>query len=555
MKKLIVIFILYFSFIVKVDANSINSINMDIFIDNQGTANITEIWDMNLTKDTEGYKPYYNLGNSEIKKFMVTDENNNKYQFVNNWDIDGTLNDKSYKNGFNYIDNGIELCWGLSEYGHRTYTLKYQITNFVHQLTDSQMIYWTLIPYELSIELNQVNIVIRSDQKFSDSIDVWGYGNYGGTAYVSNGNIEMNSDGTLDSKEYMVILVKLPTGMFNTPEVSNYDFNYYYNMAQEGAEKYKEADHSFLDIIVHFIPYIIVLFIFKAIKTMSDNLMKRDSFRKKISKGKFPKDLPYYRDIPCNKNIYYAFFLATNYNLNEKKTDFFGAILLDWIRKDYIAVEKKMEKKLFGEKEETYIKLKKYALTNDDLESKIYNNMYPASKDGILEPKEFEKYCKDRYESLFDWFDRVIQEQRDECVAKNLLLKEKKYFTNYYETQDIYEDAKKLAGLKKFLEDFSQIEDKSAIQVHLWEYYLQYAQIFGIAKKVETEFKKLYPDMITDIKYDDIVFIYDFADVSMRSAASARSAASSYSGGGGGFSSGGGGGGSSGGGGGGGGTR
>lgn len=45
------------------------------------------------------------------------------------------------------------------------------------------------------------------------------------------------------------------------------------------------------------------------------------------------------------------------------------------------------------------------------------------------------------------------------------------------------EEAKKIAGVKKFLLEFSNIKDKSSIEVNLWEEYLMYAQIFGIAKR------------------------------------------------------------------------
>ena len=117
------------------------------------------------------------------------------------------------------------------------------------------------------------------------------------------------------------------------------------------------------------------------------------------------------------------------------------------------------------------------------------------------------------------------------------------------------EEAKKVAGLKKFLNEFSNIKDRNAIEVNLWDEYLMYAYIFGIAKKVLKEFKDLYPDVITDEVYNDATFVYMISDSGVSSATTARDRAQSYSSGGGGFSSGGGGGGSFGGGGGGGGIR
>ena len=87
-----------------------------------------------------------------------------------------------------------------------------------------------------------------------------------------------------------------------------------------------------------------------------------------------------------------------------------------------------------------------------------------------------------------------------------------------------------------------------------------YAQIFGIANQVAKQFKKLYPEIITEMNtygydLDTILFMNSISNAGVSSANSAKSRAENYSSGGGGFSSGGGGGGSFGGGGGGGGFR
>ena len=103
------------------------------------------------------------------------------------------------------------------------------------------------------------------------------------------------------------------------------------------------------------------------------------------------------------------------------------------------------------------------------------------------------------------------------------------------------EEAKQMYGLRKFFREFQNIQDKEAIQVTLFDEYLMYAQIFGEADKVAKEFKKLYPDVITDYDYDTIVYINYFSYSGVSSASAARSRAESYSSGGGGFSSGGGG--------------
>ena len=132
---------------------------------------------------------------------------------------------------------------------------------------------------------------------------------------------------------------------------------------------------------------------------------------------------------------------------------------------------------------------------------------------------------------------------------------------HYYDVDDsMMDEAEQLMGLKNFLKDFTLINTREPIEVNLWDEYLMYAQIFGIADEVAKQFKKLYPEIVQNMDsmgfdYDDIILINMMSASGIQGASTARSRAESYSSGGGGFSSGGGGGGSFGGGGGGGGFR
>ena len=75
MKKFILSFVMMMLvFTSAVNANSINSITMDIYIDSNGDADITEVWNCTTNQGTESYHPYYNLGESEITNLRVKDE-------------------------------------------------------------------------------------------------------------------------------------------------------------------------------------------------------------------------------------------------------------------------------------------------------------------------------------------------------------------------------------------------------------------------------------------------------------------------------------------------
>ena len=89
-----------------VDANSIRSIDMDIYIDNDGDANVTETWRVSANSGTEMYHPYYNLGTSAIENLSVSLDST-QYTTLSSWNTSGSLSSKAYKAGINRISNGV----------------------------------------------------------------------------------------------------------------------------------------------------------------------------------------------------------------------------------------------------------------------------------------------------------------------------------------------------------------------------------------------------------------------------------------------------------------
>ena len=125
----------------------------------------------------------------------------------------------------------------------------------------------------------------------------------------------------------------------------------------------------------------------------------------------------------------------------------------------------------------------------------------------------------------------------------------------YTATSQLIEEGKRICGLKKYLKDFTLINEREAVEVHLFEDYLILAQMLGIAKKVMKQFKDLYPNVIEESSsdYNDYLFVHSTSHRFVRTAVRVRTMANIASGGG--SSRGGGGGGSRGGGRGGGGRR
>lgn len=543
---ILIIMVLFILLPKQVQANSISSIEMDIYIDKNGDANITEIWKCNATQGTEVYHPYYNLGKSKITNLTVKD-GNTEYTTLNYWNTSGTINSKANKCGLNYISDGIEICWGISSYGSHTYTVNYTITNFVSELTDSQMVYWTLIPHNISDSIGRAYIKIHTYYNLPSTTDVWGYGNYGGTCYVYNGIIEMESNGNLNSNEYMTILAKFPVETFNTSSKLNHNFEYYFSMAEEGAEEYVLSSNNNSNLENAKVLIIVYLFGITCIVSVIIPLMIESNSNIIKTNRKNIKNVPYYREIPCNKDIFRAYVIAQSYGLTLKKIDLLSAVILKWLKDGNVEI---------GKKEKECIILKDSTNITNNFEKSLYDMIYKASKDGILESKELEKWCANKYSRILGWFNEINSQEIKKLFGEGKIhIKQKNKFNREgicYASEELDEEAKQLAGLKKYLDEYTLIKDREAIEVTLFEEYLIYAQIFGIAKKVASQFKKLYPDLVEKSKYsyNEIIFIDTISHKSIKNAQSAEKSAraratsvdiaNGYDSGGGGFSSGGG---------------
>lgn len=543
-----------------VDATSISSIDMDIFVERDGDAIVTETWDVYVDQGTEGYHPYYNLGNSIISDLKVSMDGRD-FTTVYDWDIDNSFSEKAYKAGlYQASSDEVDVCFGISSYGYHIYEIQYTISGFVAGLNDYDMIYWNLFPYDFSAEPDNVNVTIYSDFLYS-GIELHGYGKYGAYNELRDGKIYIDSMGSVSSDEYITILAKFPKGTFSTSNILDSDFNYYYDMAEKGAINYSDKPQSFISkvisAIINFFVTFLDLFIwvfiigFALVKSCNG---KNYKYRFGTVGNKVKKDVNNFRDIPCNKDIYRAYWVAKNYGLTKKKEDFLGTVLLKWLQNGNVRVEKIEKDGLLKNKVENNVIFIKCPVDANTYEVDLYNWMYEASNDGKLESGEFKKWCKKNYSKILKWFDDVIDFESKMLVNEGKVtmstetkLKVLKF--SYYDVDgSMMLEAEQMAGLKNFLREFTLIKEREPIEVNLWNEYLMYAQIFGIADEVAKQFKKLYPEIMDNMNsmgydYDDVIFIHMISYDGMRSANAAQNSASHSSGGGGGGSFGGGGGG------------
>lgn len=546
MKKKIILFLtLLIIMPISVMADNIYKIDMNVYIDEFGNASIKEVWDVKADYGSEWYKTMYELNNSELTDYKVYMDSK-ELQYKEYWDINESISDKNGYYGINNTSKGIELCFGKGDFKRHTYTLTYNLSNYIFNTDDSQVLAWVLMP---KTDMDNYTIEVSSYYSFPDTLDVWGYGAKG-YAYVENGKIKMSNEGSANNN-YVSLLVKFPLNTFKTDNKDNRynNFHQIFSVAEAGKFNYdydtdnkKNNLSDYFFMIVGFLSWWLLpfLIVFSFINNINN---KKYGYKdnKKIVKEK----IPMFRDIPCDKDIYYVNALIKLNDFGYKESNILGAIILKWVKEKKIGF-KNETKGIFNRKTSVIDLTLNKEFTNPQ-EKELFDIMYKASIDGLLEAKELEKWCKKNYSKFLSLFNRITDDKITDLkeaghIYKRVNRKECKY-KNIMDDK-IYNDSVKLYGLKKYLIEFSNMNTKEVMDVHLWDEYLMFAYLFGIADKVAKQFKNMYPEVIEqmDINYDALVFVNNLSVRSVSVASSARRAATNYSSGGGGFSSGGGGG-------------
>lgn len=530
MKKIMHVIVSFISFIIctlDVFANSINKIDMDVYINSNGDASIKEVWDATLYEGTEGYRPYTDMGTSIISDFSVTDDTGKIYEFLDSWNTRASFDGKAYKNGFNNISNGVELCFGISKYGNRKYYLKYNISNFVTLYSDNiEGIYFKFI--NLDQDVLSAKITIHSDVPFSlDNSKIWAFG-YDGEITFKDGSIVLETSSRLSKYDYMTGLIRFEEKIFNTNNKSNYSFDDEYDSAfndvnDEEREKAKDEDaligiiSLIIGIIVSVVYVIIICFgisFFFPGKNKGINYSNNyiTGIKNTLPKG---NKVNYYREIPCDKDLGRAYFVLKLYeidNIDTLKKGLIGAILLKWIKEKYITVTK-TKGGLFSIKDNNYAIDLSNSKGLEKVDSEIEKSLYKiiieaAGNNKILEAKEFSNWSRNNCYKLSSWYYFVYDYEFKKLEKEKLIVDEisitkgifgiNKKSAHKAPSPELKEDAINLLGLKRYLLDFSLMPKREAREVIIWEEYLMFAELLGIANKVREQFSKLYPELMKE---------------------------------------------------------
>ena len=168
-------------------AGSIRSIDINLSLDREGSAHITEIWDIGADEGTEWYLVKSNLRNMSVRDFSVS-ENGVLFTDDGEWDVKRSLRQKAGKYGIIHGKDGVELCWGLGSMGDHVFTVRYTITGAVQTLRDYDMLHMQLVSPGLSSRPEKVTVKISADgvPLSADNCRVWGFG-FEGSSSLEDG--------------------------------------------------------------------------------------------------------------------------------------------------------------------------------------------------------------------------------------------------------------------------------------------------------------------------------------------------------------------------------
>ena len=527
-------------------SNRVPEMEIDVALRADGSAHITQVWTTDTDEGTEFYLALNDSGYLSVTDFSVADRNG-AYTVLDDWNIDASFKKKANKCGIVETGSGVELCWGISEYGENRYTIEYVLHDLVGSYSDADGFNHRFVD-EMSFFPTDVELTIRHEDGTpitDETCDIWAFG-YNGQIQFEDGVIHAWSESPLESGHHMTIMVGLEQGILSPLRTVEDSFETVKERAFAGSDYGEEEDLGpltlgdwLLTIGILLFPVVLIVVLVK--------------IRKKVKKAKENKKMDkigYFRDAPNDGNLNVTYQLGLCSNLCEEDA-LLGAYLMRLVSQGCLESTNDSL-----EEEEIRLRLSHAPKSGNEYDDLLYMILEAAAgPDGVLDPNELAQYCRVNYQPMFRFMDSCERNGKQKLVTdgclKGAILETTKDLTKQGQQalNEIY-------GLKHFLLDFSLIQERSVQEAVIWQDYMVYALMLGIADKLEPQIRDLYPEQLPQLEqyqryarysgyYNTLMYREYSSQRLMRGDGTARYSGSggrSSFGGGGGFSGGGGGG-------------
>jgi uncharacterized membrane protein YgcG len=522
----------------------LHDLDIRVVLYKNGDALISETRKMTIDSEgTECYIGLANMGQSTIKDLTVTDETGARYVYTD-WDVSESRSWKQYKCGIVTTKRGYELCWGLGAEGERTYTTTYIMTGLVRGYPDACAIRHVFLDTAVSPKPEHARVAITTADTTmvisDETCGLWGF-KFQGELWFENGYMMAETTEPMNSEAGLYLMARFPKEMFEPTIWEEDSFEDKKEEAFEGSDYEYDEDEDDMSGF----EWLMFILVYGGAALLVIGSVVWRIYSVWSAKRKLNKNLLWYRDIPLNGNLQEANKILNAYKyFNSDYNNLMSACILKLISMGIITIETKPNHK--GKMEPNFVI---HDYEEIDKQPVLMRQLYKifkesAGSDRVLEPWELKSYMRSTsHQSVIDQFVTTLHAKKD--------------LSKYPPTD---KGVNEVFGLRKFLKEFTLLDERELKEVTLWKDYMIYATLFGIADKVIKEMKQVNPayfdmDRVASQMADDMTLplIYSTLQRSTSSAVAAKAARehrahgggghSSWGGGGGGFSGGGGGGG------------
>ena len=522
----------------------LHDLDIRVVLYKNGDALISETRKMTIDSEgTECYIGLANMGQSTIKDLTVTDETGTRYVYTD-WDVSESRSWKQYKCGIVTTKRGYELCWGLGAEGERTYTTTYIMTGLVRGYPDACAIRHVFLDTAVSPKPEHARVAITTADTTmvisDETCGLWGF-KFQGELWFENGYMMAETTEPMNSEAGLYLMARFPKEMFEPTIWEEDSFEDKKEEAFEGSDYEYDEDEDDMSGF----EWLMFILVYGGAALLVIGSVVWRIYSVWSAKRKLNKNLLWYRDIPLNGNLQEANKILNAYKyFNSDYNNLMSACILKLISMGIITIETKPNHK--GKMEPNFVI---HDYEEIDKQPVLMRQLYKifkesAGSDRVLEPWELKSYMRSTsHQSVIDQFVTTLHAKKD--------------LSKYPPTD---KGVNEVFGLRKFLKEFTLLDERELKEVTLWKDYMIYATLFGIADKVIKEMKQVNPayfdmDRVASQMADDMTLplIYSTLQRSTSSAVAAKAARehrahgggghSSWGGGGGGFSGGGGGGG------------
>lgn len=556
---------------------SIRDVDITLTLLPDGTASIQERWDVCAADGTEWYLVRGNLGDIEIGNLAVSDESGRAYVDEGSWDTQRGIAEKAGRCGIVRKRDGAEICWGIGSLGDHVFDVSYTMSRSVKSLNDYDMLHLQTVSPGLSSPPRHVRVTVRAQQHQLDTANTraWGFG-FAGRVDFRDGAVVYESTEAFVRNSSVIVLLRFDKGMFDSPSRQDRDFADALAVAMEGADFGSDSDSGvgggFARLVAIFVATVAGMCVIAA--------WSRSARRRKVL-GMKPSEVPWNREIPFDADLEAAAYTLAKLGESSGGSGdtLAAALILRMIYRGELSVAKDGRERV----EISFSTAGAGAAAgagdgsgadgssgsaggfaggavvgsagsagsagsgsgSDQAAEELREMMLKASgADKVLQHNEFSRWAKRHAHEVAGWSSRALVFGRNS-------LRDQKYIYGSAYTPAGQSEARKLLGLKKFLQDFTLMGEKDTIEVILWQDYMVYGALFGIADKVAEQLRDINPDLFAEVMDYDYTTMHQLlfqtrllsaAITNSRAAVAAEAAQQSARGFGGGTSFGGGGG-------------